>query len=392
MSKHRAPSKAWYRRPVALGAGLVLAVGLTGAAVAADEPDTWAERLGQQGATIDAQIGGLEDALAQVTADRDALLLANQGLTTERDGLASQVATLTAERDALQAQLDELTATPSPSASPSPSPSTSTSTPPATMPAGSSLYRESGETHQEAYDRRCTNWGVCPEIVRYFYESLPSGSWPNFGDSTEVVSFKVPSMGGFASGANDSQVSGWLADVPKDGTTHYVALWHEPEDDIATGRFTAAEFRAGVAHLQQLAAEFDGTGKRIRVGVVLMGYTVQASSGRNVENYLVPGLDFYGWDIYTSPTDTADTRTKYALASTKCDADGVARCFLTETGPRVEGGTPSQSTKAAWVTQSAQHARTLGFDGWMYFDSTVGGDFRLREQVAFDAIAAEIRK
>lgn len=393
MAKHSAPKPTWYKQGklwIALVA--VLALGVPAAAAAIDDtPQTWQERLSAEGSTIDAQISGLTSQLDQLTADRDQLLLSNQDLTAQLDDLNSQLATITAERDSLQAQLDQLQPpSPSPSASPSPSPSSSSSTPPASMPVGSSLYSGGAETSQQAFQRRCTNWGVCPELVRFFYPGLPSGAWPDFGNATELVSFKVPSIPGFAAGQNDQQVLDWLRTITNDGTTHYVTIWHEPEDDVAAGHFTAAQWRDAIVHLQQLADTFDGTGKRIRVGVVLMTWTLQTQSGRNVANYEVPGMDFMGWDAYPGITQL-DITDKLQLGAAECDDQQVPKCFLTEIAPH-SSTNATQAQKAAFITTSTQVARDLGYDGFFYFDSTVGGDFTLTQKVAFDAIAAEIRK
>lgn len=404
MSRHVAPpnpGRPDTRHPrrwlAAAIAGPVLLAGLFGAgfaATAADDPPapTWSDRLGAEGATIDAQIAALEDQIASLTA-------ANATVTGERDDLLLANSDLQTQVDALQAEVDRLkqyepTPSPTPSASPaSPSASPSTTTPPALL-VGSSLYSGTNESPQQSFDRRCNTWGVCPEVVRYFFSGLPSGSWPTFGvaPTPTVVSFKVPNfdMAGFAAGNYDSQVMPFLQTVPNDGRTHYITVWHEPEDDIAAGHFTAAQYRNATTHLQLLVSSFDGTGKRLRVGEVLMGWTVDPRSGRNVNDYLVPSLDFIGWDIYTGLT-TAEVQRDFQPAANVCDAQEAGKCFLTETAPN-SAVKATQAQKATYLRVSAQVARDLGFDAYMYFDSTVGGDFRLTDQVAFDAIAAEIRK
>jgi hypothetical protein len=396
MNKHSAPTRPALRSRwlAALVAALAVAAG-TGAvaAVAVDQPQTYQQRLSAEGAAIDAQLSGLQSQIDQLTADRDQLLLSNQDLTSRLATLNSQLAQVTAERDALKAQLPKPSPSPSASSSssPSPTPSSSSSAPPAAfMPVGSSLYSGGSETPQQAFDRRCTDWGTCPELVRYFYSGLPSGAWPTMGEAATVVSFKVPSVPGFAAGNDDAALSKYLAGIPSDGRPHYITVWHEPEDDVAAGRFTAAQYRAAVLHLQQLATAQAGTGKRIKVGQVLMGWTVRPQSGRNVNDYLVPGLDFIGWDIYPHLTE-ADIRTEYQPAADTCESQGVPKCFLTETAPH-SSLNATQAQKATWVTLSTGIAAELGFDGYMYFDSTVGGDFRLTAPVAWDAIAAEIRR
>lgn len=65
--------------------------------------------------------------------------------------------------------------------------------------------------------------------------------------------------------------------------------WHEPEDDVAAGSFTAAQLRAAYALVRQAATQ---VGPHIKVAVILMGYTWQAVSGRNPETYIPADADF----------------------------------------------------------------------------------------------------
>lgn len=364
-------------------AAAVLTVGglAANAIITTDNPVTWADRLGAEGATVDAQISALQNQI-------DALQTQNAQTAAERDDALLQIT-------ALKAEIGRLTATPTPtpsvSRSPSPSPSaTGTVTPAASMLVGSSLYSGTNETSQQAFNRRCHDWGVCPEIVRHFYPGLPGGAWPTFGTGPTVVSFKVPSIPGFAAGDNDAALRAFLQTVPADGRSHYITVWHEPEDDIIAGRFSFAQYRAATIHLQKLATEFAGSGKKIRVGQVLMGWTLDPRSGRDVNNYLVPNLDFIGWDVYSGITAAEVTR-DYTPAADVCDTEGVAKCFLTETAPN-SGVNATQAQKATYITVSTKVARALGFDGYMYFDSTVGGDFRLLTQQTWDAMAAEINR
>src|SRR3954471_15502509 len=103
MSRHRRPTDLRRKRWLVAGAAALVALPLAGAVAAATGgQDTWQNRLGAQGATIDAQVAGLQSQIDQLTADRDQLLLSNQDLSSQVAELNSQLAAVTAERDALK--------------------------------------------------------------------------------------------------------------------------------------------------------------------------------------------------------------------------------------------------------------------------------------------------
>jgi hypothetical protein len=194
---------------------------------------------------------------------------------------------------------------------------------------------------------------------------------------------------GLLDGRYDQELTSWFESMPQDGTPKYVAFWHEPEDDIASGLLTAPEFRQAFEYVRALAAQFDGTQRNINVGVMLMGFTADPASGRDVADYLPPKVSFVGWDIYP-PESENDTRSRFALAAeAACDA-GVPQWFLAETAIN-SAEQPAQTDKAQWIPIAADAARDLGYSGLLYFDSSVGGDFRLTSRETWTAIGNEIR-
>lgn len=258
------------------------------------------------------------------------------------------------------------------------------------LQVGTSIHREPGESYEQAWQRRVTTWQVEPEMARYYYPELPVGDWPEFGDAHVMASFKLPvvngqvDVAGLLDGAHDKQLTEWFASMPNDGTPKYVAFWHEPEDDVAIGQFTSTEFRQAFEHVRALATQFDDTERNIRVGVVLMGWTANPASGRDVADYLPPRASFVGWDIYTLASEQ-DTWSRFALAAEEsCDA-GIPQWFLAETAIRV-ADPPTPTETAQWIPMAADAARGLGYSGLLYFDSTVGGDFRLTSRQTWQAM------
>ncbi len=124
---------------------------------------------------------------------------------------------------------------------------------------GSSNYREPGQSSAEAMRQRTARYGKA-HAVRVFFPALPAG-WDYiedaYGDTPVVVSFKAAPQA-VLRGDHDQQLARWFAAAPRDRVTHWV-FWHEPEDDIGAGQFTAAQYRAGWTRTAKLAAQ---AGKR----------------------------------------------------------------------------------------------------------------------------------
>jgi hypothetical protein len=92
--------------------------------------------------------------------------------------------------------------------------------------------------------------------VRIFYNGLPnSDAWttglPAESDATSVISFNArPST--ILSGADNAQLSHFFDTAPTTRPTYYNFI-HEPEVPIASGKFSAASYRAAFTHIIDLA-------------------------------------------------------------------------------------------------------------------------------------------
>ena len=82
-------------------------------------------------------------------------------------------------------------------------------------------------------------------------------------------------------------------------------FWHEPENDIQDGTFTAADYKAAFVHLDKLADTADNP--RLKSTVILQSYSTRPESGRNWRNYMPnPGhVDVLAWDVYNRPSPEA---------------------------------------------------------------------------------------
>ena len=153
---------------------------------------------------------------------------------------------------------------------------------------------------RENYDRVSRQLGD-PGVYRAFHPGLPGtsfrGSSADFGPPV-VVSFKAPPAE-VAAGRHDARLRSWFRSIPSDRDVWW-SYYHEPEENIERGEFTAAQYRAAWRHLLTLAPQREN----LRATMILMQWTLDKPS-RDVDDYLVPGLDVLAWDAYL----TEGTRT-----------------------------------------------------------------------------------
>lgn len=110
-----------------------------------------------------------------------------------------------------------------------------------------------------------------------------------------VVSFKADPTA-VAAGTYDAYFANWYATAPRDRAIWWT-FYHEPEDDITAGAFTAADYRAAWSRLASLAAQADNS--QLRATLILMCWTVNPHSGRDWNDYYARGsVQALGWDCY----------------------------------------------------------------------------------------------
>ncbi|MEO8108178.1 MAG: hypothetical protein ABI720_12770, partial [Actinomycetes bacterium] len=106
---------------------------------------------------------------------------------------------------------------------------------------GASVYANGRAWPQAVDDSNATFGGM--EVVRVFYAGLPS-RWPGRAGQVNgpvVVSFKVDPVE-VLSGEHDVYMSNWFSAAPRDREIWWT-YWHEPEDDVERGGFTAEQWR-----------------------------------------------------------------------------------------------------------------------------------------------------
>jgi hypothetical protein len=138
-------------------------------------------------------------------------------------------------------------------------------------------------------------------IVRTYYTGLPpANAWttglPAANHSAVIVSFKTnPST--ILSGADDKVLSHFFDTAPT-GHPIYYTYFHEPEDNIAAGQFSLADYKSAWARVVKLADAAHNPW--LHSTLILMNWDLEKGSGRNWRNYLPGGhiISTLGWDAY----------------------------------------------------------------------------------------------
>ncbi|ROT29264.1 DNRLRE domain-containing protein [Micromonospora sp. HM5-17] len=253
---------------------------------------------------------------------------------------------------------------------------------------GASFARENGETWAAALAREDSLFNGL-DAVRFFHGGLPP-AWPgplDVGNRPLVVSFKGNARD-YAAGTHDAQLRQWFASAPRDRDIYWV-YYHEPEDNIRDGEFTAAEYRAAWRRLAGLADEAGNP--RLHATMVLMQWTLVPASGRNWRDYY-PGdgvLDVLAWDVYNY--DSTAAKGEYLTPASLLDPVVAANTSVglpfgvAELGSHIAAGDDG-TRRAAWIRAMNDYLVTHGSLWNLWFDHAWStGDYRLRDPAGLAA-------
>lgn len=173
---------------------------------------------------------------------------------------------------------------------------------PASIHWGSSVEQRNGETKRQALVRTETTMGTV--TPRYFSGStiaFPTNMDP-LAPRSLVWSFNRNPQE-ILTGSDDAAFRGFLADAKNyvdanPGTDVYWGFYHEPEDDIAKGSFTAAQYRAAFTRLINISHEAAFVDPQLHSALILMKFTLEAGSGRTFDDYYPPAVDILAFDAY----------------------------------------------------------------------------------------------
>lgn len=159
--------------------------------------------------------------------------------------------------------------------------------------------------------------------------------------------------------------------------------WHEPEDDIERGAFSAGEYRAAWRHLEALAEQAHS--RRLRSTLVLMCWTLADASGRHWRDYYAGDriIDAPGRDCYNTAVDKGHYRdpAKMFTRATTVAAAVQKPWGIAELGIRLVKGDDG-TRRARWLRDCAAWLRDAGASWASYFDAPVGAEFRLFDKAS----------
>lgn len=236
-------------------------------------------------------------------------------------------------------------------------------------------------------------------VARVFSATPPPERWSDdstlaaLGTSSKVVYTFKGDPAAAARGDYDKQVTSFLSSRPK-GLKVWFGFYHEPEDQVEAGTFTASEYVAATSHLAPVIDAAGGISTTI-----LMGYTLMPGSGRDWHDYYSPEVDVIAWDVYNTGTKRAvpvyrpvDAVIDPILAVQKETGKPFA---IAEFGSQCLQSDPDCTGRAAWVASLGKAFKDHGAQFVTYFDQRGvrgGPDYRLEDPPSSQAYKALIEQ
>ncbi|WP_157546283.1 glycoside hydrolase family 26 protein [Hamadaea tsunoensis] len=222
------------------------------------------------------------------------------------------------------------------------------------------------------------------DMYRAFFSGAP-GNWatdPKLNHGKPVnVSFKwTPAT--VLGGTVDTAFRTFLQTAPADRPVWWT-YFHEPEDEIKRGDFTAADYRLAWQHLSAIAHESGVYKSNVKAALVLMDYTVDPASGRDWQDYY-PGsayIDVLSWDVYGFKETDADPANDETIQAHQLRRPSLS---VTQAAGKPyaisEVGYDDAAGRPAFLTGLATWARDNNAVFVSYFDEIGGlGDHRLTD-------------
>lgn len=168
-----------------------------------------------------------------------------------------------------------------------------------------------------------------------------------------------PVMHDLGSGALDDRWTAFVTSVPAKHRL-WATTWHEPEDDIAAGHYSLADWTAGIIRAANLTKSF-GRG-RVHFGVCLMDWTFNPKSGRNPEDYRAAceAVDFVAVDAYGQ---SLDAFTAWAATLENKPRLAVWECSTFTNDPQ---------NLAAYITATGTYCNSHGYQHLIAYNSDYG--------------------
>jgi hypothetical protein len=264
------------------------------------------------------------------------------------------------------------------------------------IPFGALVSRRGTETMTAAVARQDAAYGVPTPmpVSRVFYSGAPE-PWPGLAGTSGrpvVVSFRYAPRDVLA-GRADAALTDWFAHAPS-----YDVWWsysHEPEDNVANGEFTAADYRAAWQRIASIAGANAPATARLHSTLILMCYTMNPNSRRNWRDYYVPGAQsMLAFDCYNHASKQGrygEPRNIFKPLTDWAAANPSIPWGVSEFGSVRVASDTNGSGRAAWlrsvgrflVAQRAARPATAAVFG-IYYDvvGPKGTDYRLTDSAS----------
>jgi hypothetical protein len=213
-------------------------------------------------------------------------------------------------------------------------------------------------------------FGHMPVIRVYFPGLPPANAWTTgaagINKSAVIVSFNA-SPDSILSGADNSALNAFFDEAPK-GLPIYYSYYPEPEQYIADGDFSMADYRAAWARVAWLANQANNPD--LKSTLVLTNWDLSPASGRNWKDYMPTAgvISTLGWDAY--PAGTVHDINPFAQAP--ADFMGPEVAAAKSVGLPfgfAEFGLATETGRPAWLASVAQYLTSVGALFGTYFDS-----------------------
>lgn len=217
------------------------------------------------------------------------------------------------------------------------------------------------------------------EVVRVFAPLIRDGWSGRLGDINRpiAVSFVSP-PGEVLSGQHDTTLRAWFRHAPG-GDPIWWTYWHEPEDEIATGDFSARRYRAAWRHIEAIARQA-GTAN-LHPTLALMAWTARSASGRRARDYY-PGdfIDVIAWDGYNPPGSSGYAPPREIFGAAAATTKRLGNRFaISEVGSVLVPGDEG-SRRASWLVDVARFAAGKSASYVSYWNAKIPNeDYQLRD-------------
>lgn len=205
----------------------------------------------------------------------------------------------------------------------------------------------------------------------------------NRGEKVAVSSKPPGTMDQISAGTYDSFFRAIATGLAGLATKGVYTFYHEPEDNIQNGEFSFAQFIAASTRVySQMRPILQPAGWR--TGICFMSWTVNPSSGRNLNNYLNTGLlnlvDVLAWDCYND-SGAGDGGSAWALTDPRlvspsslfgpCVTATTSRSktpMIFETGCARRQADSTGSERTQWWQSVAAYSSMQQFEAIMHYE------------------------